>query len=293
MNDSVLRTSGLMKSFDREAVLRGVDFDLPRGSVVGLLGRNGSGKTTLIKCVLGLLRIDEGDATIFGDDAWHLSAETKARLGYVPQAVQVPPWMRVRHAVNYHAAFYSRWNHELSDRLIEQWDLDPKQKVGVLSEGQLQRLAIVLALGHQPELLILDEPAASLDPTARRQFLQTVLEVAGGGERTVLFSTHITSDLERVADRVALLRGGLIDFFDELDVLKDSVKRLHVAAARDLPATLGVASTLREQVEGREATVSVRAFDGSMVERLEREHGANVAVEDLNLEDIFLEMDDG
>ena len=289
-NDGIVSVREATKCFGRKAVLRQLDFEVPRGSVVGLVGVNGAGKTTLIKCMLGLLRLDAGQITLLGEDSWNLTAEAKMRLGYVPQTSQLLAWMRVRHLVNYTAAFYPRWNAGRVEELLDLWAVDRDTKILTLSEGQAQRLAIILALGHEPELLILDEPAASLDPAARRKFLQTVLQLAADGNRTILFSTHITSDLERVADRIAILRAGQIVFTGELDVLKDRVKRLHIAAGSDLPDSLGLPGTLRETIDGRTAVVSTSAFTPELCDAIRRNHQAEVDVEDLNLEDIFLEF---
>ena len=129
--------------------------------------------------------------------------------------------MKVRHLIDYTAAFYPNWNHDLVARLTKEWDIPRDDRIGPLSVGQLQKVAILLALGHEPELLILDEPAASLDPLARRQFLQMIIDLAEPGKRTVLFSTHITSDLERVADRVAILKSGRIAWQGLIEDLKE------------------------------------------------------------------------
>jgi len=129
--------------------------------------------------------------------------------------------MKVRHLIDDTAAFYANWNSELVARLVSEWSLPAEDRIGPLSAGQLQKVAIVLALGHEPELLLLDEPAASLDPLARRQFLQMIIDLAEPGRRTVLFSTHITADLERVADRVAILKSGRIAWHGLLEDLKE------------------------------------------------------------------------
>ncbi len=283
----------LEKHFDGKQVLRGVDLEVPPGTVLGLLGQNGSGKTTLLKCTLGLLRSTGGTATVLGDEAWHLSAHTKARLGYVPQEVVSYPWMRVRQVIAYTAAFYPTWNQPFVDELCRRWRLPLEDRVGPLSVGQLQTLGIVLALGHEPELLVLDEPVASLDPSARRQFLRTLLEIVDQPNRTVLFSTHITSDLERVANRVAILRNGRIVFHGELDSLKERVKRLHIAARQELPRSFAVPGALRCEVEGSAATVSVGDFEERLVEEMRTTWDAKVTVHDLNLEEIFVEMHEG
>ncbi len=291
--EAVIASQQVCKNFADKEVLRGVDLSIPRGSVVGLLGKNAAGKTTFIKCLLGLLKVHSGTLRVFGEDSWWLTAESKAQLGYVPQEVALYPWMRVEQILQYTAAFYPRWNWDLVHRLVRQWELPPKDRVGPLSAGQLQKLALVLALGHEPELLVLDEPVASLDPVARRDFLRTLLEIAQSEARTILFSTHITSDLERVADRVAILRDGRIVFHDELDVLKESVKRLRITASRDLPAAFAVRGALRTEVAGPSALVAVSGVTGAMIDELRTTWDATIDVEPLSLEDIFLEMHHG
>ena len=293
MNKAVLLTDQLRKSFAGKEVLRGLNLEIEPGTVLGLLGANGSGKTTLIKCALGLLRPTSGSASIFGEDSWDLSAASKAKLGYVPQEVTSYPWMRVRQVIAYTAAFYPRWNHAFVATLCDRWHVPLEDRVGALSTGQLQTVGIVLALGHQPELLVLDEPVASLDPSARRQFLRTLMELLEDQQQSILFSTHITSDLERVAQKVAILGAGKIRFYGELDELKDRVKRLRISARNDLRASFAVPGALRCEVAGSHATVSVADFDERLVAQMRQTWDADISVNDLNLEEIFLEMHDG
>lgn len=287
---SVITVNGLRKAFEKAEVLKGVTLEIPAGSVVGLLGKNGSGKSTLIKCLLGLLRPTDGTVRVFGEDPWELSAESKSRLGYAAQEVSHYPWMRIRQVMEYTAAFYPNWDEVTARSLAEQWELPLNERVGPMSPGQQQKLSLVLAMGHRPDLLILDEPVASLDPSARREFLGTILDVASSRDRTVLFSTHITTDLERVADRVAILQDGLISYFDEMDALKESVKRLRIRSAKPLPSSFSVAGALRCRVSGQDALVAVAKLDESLIEELCSVWHAEVSVEDLSLEDIFLEM---
>jgi ABC-2 type transport system ATP-binding protein len=289
-SNPIIVAKQLVKQFGDKTVLKRVDLTIPQGATVGLLGTNGSGKSTLIKCLLGLLRISSGSATIFGDDAWDLSAGSKARLGYVPQDVRLYPWMKARQVIAYTAAFYPTWNHDLASRLLHDWNLSPDERVSTASPGQLQKLALILALGHGPELLILDEPVASLDPLARRDFLKSLLEVTQDGQHTVLFSTHITSDLERVASHVAIMKQGKIGFFGELDVLKDKVKRLRLSAREDFPPSFSVTGALRIEVEGSRAVVVVEDLYPGLLDTLRQTWHADVQVENLNLEDIFLEL---
>jgi ABC-2 type transport system ATP-binding protein len=293
MHPPVIDARGVTKQFGRREVLHGVDLIVPHGAVVGLVGTNGAGKSTFIKCLLGLLRPTSGTIRLLGEEPWTLSAAAKARLGYVPQTVQLYPWMRVDQIIRYVAAYYPQWDAAWIDELVRRWDLPKDHRVGPLSPGQLQKLALVLALGHRPGLLVLDEPVASLDPVARREFLRSLLELTADEEHTVLFSTHITSDLERVASHIAVLRDGKIALFDELDAVKDRVKRLRVASRADLPQHFAIRGALRTQVDGRNALVAVADLDDALVREVESNWQAEVSVEDLNLEDIFLELHHG
>jgi ABC-2 type transport system ATP-binding protein len=292
-HEHVLEMRAVSKIYGGRPVLDRLDLTIPAGSVVGLLGKNGAVKTTLLRCALGLARPQHGTVALLGEPAWNLSASAKQALGYVPQSPQIYPWMQVRHILAYTGSFYERWNPALVERLVREWDLPPTRRAGTLSVGELQKLALVMALGHEPELLVLDEPVASLDPAARREFLKVVLDIAAGGRRSVIFSTHITSDLERVADRVAILQHGRIGFFGELGELKDQIKRLLVTSTNTLPARFDISSILHQRIEGNRALVTTRALSAELVEQLEAEWHATVEVQDLNLEEIFLELHDG
>jgi ABC-2 type transport system ATP-binding protein len=295
MHDSafVIETGGLVKRFGLRTVLDGVTLRVPHGQVIGLLGLNGSGKSTLIKCLLGLLRPDAGSAAILGTDSWQLAARDKALIGYVPQETMLYPWLTVRQTVAYVSSFYTLWDRPWGEELIRRWDLPLGHRVGPLSVGQKQKLALVLALGHRPEVLILDEPVASLDPVARRWFLETVLETVADGVGTVLFSTHITSDLERIASHVALLRDGRLEFHDEIDALKERIKRLRITAPADLPRDFRLPGTLHAAVSGSQAIVTVDGVDERLIADVRERFAADVIVDDLNLEEIFLELHDG
>ena len=290
MPDPTIDIRDLKKSYGSRAVLTGVNLQVPPGAVVGLMGTNGSGKSTLIKCLLNLLHTDSGTASLLGCDSRHLSPAAKERLGYVPQVVYLYPWMKVRYVIGYTASFYAHWDRAWCDELVRRWHVPLDLRVSALSTGQLQTLALALALGHKPELLVLDEPVASLDPIARREFLRSLLELSGQGSKTVLFSTHISSDLERVASHVAILRGGRIGYFSELDELKDRVKRLRVQSADQLPADFAIPGSLRTEVEGHSALAAVADVTPELIELLHRRWDADVRVEDLNLEEIFVEL---
>lgn len=288
--DTAIRIKELKKNFGSKAVLRGVDLEIPTGAVVGLMGTNGAGKSTLIKSMLGLIEFDTGTCKLFGCDSRSLTPNVKERLGYVPQIVNLYSWMKVRHVIAYTAAFYTRWDHGFVADLVERWHVPLNDRVQNLSSGQLQALGLVLSLGHQPDLLILDEPVASLDPIARRDFLRELLEITSHGDRTVLFSTHISSDLERIASHVAILENGRIAHFAELDEMKDKVKRLRLRRDEPLPADFSVPGSLRVKIDGTDALISVADASDEFVDYLAKRWQAEVKVEDLNLEEIFVEL---
>ena len=291
MNDNiVLEMRAVSKMYSGRSVLDRLNLEIPTGSVVGLLGKNGAGKTTLLRCALGLAKPQHGTVTIMGEPAWNLSVSAKEHIGYVPQSPQLYPWMQVRHIIAYTGSFYLRWNSKLVDRLVRDWKISPTRRAGTLSVGELQKLAIVLALGHEPDLLVLDEPVASLDPGARREFLKVLLDIAAGGKRSVIFSTHITSDLERVADRVAILQNGQISFFGDLGELKDQIKRLRLTSCNTFPERFELPGLLSQRIEGNRALVTTRLLTAELVNQFESQWHASVEVQDLNLEEIFLEL---
>lgn len=290
-NEPPVAVRALSKSFGGKQALRDVSFCLARGTITGLLGRNGAGKTTLIKCLLGLLRPSAGASMVLGEPSVDLSPAAKARIGYVPQEPVIYPWMRVRQGIAYESAFYEEWNARLVEELLEVFDLDPRQRIGTLSVGQLQKLAILLALAHRPEVLLLDEPVAALDPEGRREFLRMLLDLVADGTRTVLLSTHITSDVERACSHVAILKDGNLLQMCEMDDLRAGTKELRLTSTRPLPETLsGVPGVLRYRSHGTTAAATVQGDVPAIAERLRRELHAEVAVADLSLEDVFLEL---
>jgi ABC-2 type transport system ATP-binding protein len=290
MIESVIELVSARKSFGSKAVLNGVDLSVPMGTIMGLIGKNGAGKTTMIKCMLGLLKTDSGTTTVFGDSSWNLSAEAKQRIGYVPQTMTGFRWMKVETWLEYSSAFYSTWNKGKVKSLLNEWDLDPGARISSLSEGERQKLSIIQALGHEPDLFIFDEPVASLDPLARRQFLKELIDLNMSGNKTMLFSTHITSDLERVAADIAILKSGVIAYQGDLSSLQDRIQRLHIRSTKNLPDPLPLRNAIRTIVNGSSATVTVNGLEDEEVRKLQEQFSASVSVEHLNLEDIFLEV---
>jgi ABC-2 type transport system ATP-binding protein len=286
-SDTVIEARGLAKDIGGRAILRDIDFEVEPGQVIGLLGKNGAGKSTLLDTLLGFALPSSGAARVFGEESARLSAAAKARIGFVPQQDELIGVMTGAQLLQLVASFHARWDRELIARLASGWSVPLDRRIGSLSGGERQKLATLLALGHRPELLVLDEPAASLDPVARRQFMQAVLEIAGEG-RTILYSSHIVGDIERVASHVWIIKEGRIVWRGELDLLKESVVRLQLRAGHDLPVPLALPGQIACRVSGRMATVTVGEWRAALQPQLERELGCQIEVEAMGLEDIFL-----
>jgi ABC-2 type transport system ATP-binding protein len=290
MNASVVEVRKLSKSFGPQHVLRGLDWQVARGRVVGLLGRNGAGKSTLLESMLGLRDSDAGEALLFGQAvAAGLDDATRARIGYVPQKNDLFEWLTPEQMLGYFRAQYPRWNAQKVEGLLQRWNLGDVARqtpISRLSGGEKQRLSIIRALAHDPELLILDEPVASLDPAGRRDFLRELVDGVIERETTVLFSTHILSDLERVALDVAFLKDGRIALEAPLDDLLGSARRI-VGRASEL-VDLHVAGEIRREHD-RSGNVQIFARL-SEADSAALSEGRSLRIEPLGLEDLFVEV---
>ena len=290
MSQPVLSARGLGKVIKGRTILKDVHVEEHRGSVIGVIGRNGAGKTTLLDILLGFSPPTSGESRLFGHDSLALPATVKGRIGFVPQQDELIPMITGAQHLALHSSLHPRWNGDLVARLARTWEVPLDRPVQILSVGERQKLSSLLALGHDPELLVLDEPAASLDPLARRRFLQELLEISSDRTRTILFSTHIVSDLERVADRIWILREGALAWSGDLDTLKESVVRLQVRARRALPAGLALPHALRQQVRETWASALVSQWSPGEVQDLRDSLDAEIEVQSLGLEDLFVEL---
>ena len=226
MQQALLEFNNVSYAFDEKTVLESVNLHIEPGMIVGLLGRNGAGKSTLLRSAVGLLTPQTGDVSVFGQSSGAISIENKARIGYVPQQAVGYEGFTVQLALDMHASFYPDWDKTLEQTWLQRFELAPKAKVSQLSVGQRQALALIMAMAYRPQLLILDEPVASLDPIARRNFMQDLFELTLDSGSGVIFSTHITSDIERVASHLAILQQGNICLYSDLDDLKSHTRMI-------------------------------------------------------------------
>ncbi|MGB7161113.1 MAG: ABC transporter ATP-binding protein [Tepidisphaeraceae bacterium] len=223
---SVVEIKGISRRFGAKLALDRVSLSIPTGCVLGLVGENGAGKTTMIKHVLGLLRAESGTVRVFGLDPAEQPVHVLAQIGYLSEEPDLPGWMRVRELLRYVQAFYPSWDEKYADSLREQFALDPNLRVRALSKGQRARVGLIAALAYRPALLVLDEPSSGLDPVVRRDILTAIIRTIADEGRTVLFSSHLLSEVERVSDRVAMLKAGRIVFSGDLAEVKQSYRRV-------------------------------------------------------------------
>lgn len=222
MSDPVINISDLTRRFGPRAALSSVTLSLPRGAVYGLVGANGAGKTTLIRHILGLLRPDSGTVRVFGLDPIADPVGVLSRVGYLSEENDLPGWMRVDELIGYSRAFYPGWDDTYAEELRREFELDAAARIRTLSKGQKARAGLLVALAYRPDLLLLDEPSSGLDPIVRRDILGAVMRTIADEGRTVLFSSHLLDEVERVADHVTMINQGEIVLSAALAEIKDS-----------------------------------------------------------------------
>ena len=284
---AIISIKGLSKQFKSQRVLKNLDWEVEAGSIVGLLGRNGAGKSTLIESLLGLRDVaGESEIRLFGEDVRHLSDASKAKIAYVPQTSELFEWLTPRQMLNYFKALYPRWNDNKVESLMQRWDLPFDKLIGQFSGGQKQRLSIVRALAYEPELLILDEPVASLDPAGRRDFLREIVDSVIDQQTTIVFSTHILSDLERVAMKVAFLSNGRIVHQQSLDDLMDV--SVQVTGNKELVNQLAPVKILQTSYLVNGDMRLLGQWNASQSAELFVR--SDIRAERLSLEDLFIEM---
>jgi ABC-2 type transport system ATP-binding protein len=222
VSESVITVSELTRRFGTETALDSVSLSIPPGAVYGLVGENGAGKTTLIKHVLGLLRAQSGSVRVFGLDPVADPVGVLSRIGYLSEERDLPGWMRVDELIRYSRAFYPGWDDAYAEELRQAFALDASAKIKNLSKGQTARIGLLIALAYRPELLVLDEPSTGLDPVVRRDILDAVIRTIADEGRTVLFSSHLLDEVERVADHVTMISHGKIVMSAPLAAIREA-----------------------------------------------------------------------
>jgi len=280
MNNNVIKVENLVKYFDGRCVLDGINLTVPRGCIYGLLGRNGAGKTTIIRILLGTEPATRGETFLLDTESTNLSPGIRGRIGCVAEGHNLIQSYKVGRLIKLCKDLSLQWNDESFDHLIETFRLPMDRRVKDLSMGMR---------AIDPELLILDDPTLGLDTVARRQFLELAIEVIQKQDRTILFCSHILSDVERIADRIGILAAGKLVVDCPLEQLKERVKKLRVIFGESPPENLYLTEIINQHIQGREMTVTVANWNSHKQAILETFKPSSCTEIPMSLEDIFIE----
>ncbi len=289
MSDYPIITNNLTKFFDGRCVLDDINLQVPRGCIYGLLGRNGAGKTTIIRILLGTDSATRGRTSLLGCDSQRLPANLRGRIGYVAEGHNLIQHYKVIRLIKLCRDLSTTWNEGFFKSLIETFRLPMDRKVSELSTGMRAQLNLSLAMAIDPELLILDDPTLGLDTVARRQFLELAIDLLQKDGRTILFSSHILSDVERIAERIGILAGGKLVVDCSLEELKNRIKKLRLIFTDKPPDDLHLTEIINQQISEHEMTVTIANFNQRKMSILETFKPQSVTEIPMSLEDIFIE----
>ncbi len=284
---------GLTKCYRGRPAVNALNLRIPTGCVYGFLGRNGAGKSTTIKMLTGMVRPDFGQASVLGDDAADLSPETRLRLAYIAEGHPLYASMTIDRIERFTRDFYRDWNTDLFARIIDHFGLARKQRIRKLSMGERAGVSLALAVAPDPELLILDDPTVGLDTVVRREFLESMVQFIQRPGRTVVFSSHLLGDVERVADRIGIIVGGVLRVDCPTDDFKESIRKLVLtfdATPKPFPEMPGVVSHV---VNGRQVEVVIANYCDEHHAAAETLDPVSIEVGEMNLEDAFVEYTRG
>ncbi|MBB5350214.1 ABC-2 type transport system ATP-binding protein [Haloferula luteola] len=284
---------GLQKKFRGKPALRGVDLDVPEGKVTAFLGPNGAGKTTTLQCAMGLLEPDAGHIEVMG--ARRLSPELWKRMGYVSENQCMPEWLTVPKLLDYVRPMYGKqWDRDFEKRLLRDLDLPQKTPLRSLSRGQRMKAALVSSLAYRPQLVVLDEPFTGLDALVRDEFLTSLLELTETEGWTVWISSHDIEEVERFADRVAILRDGMVHLQEEVTALQARFRQIELVTEEDLSAPLALPPDwVHLRVEGRAVRLVHGDYDEVRSKAVLLEHFSNPVhyeVRPMSLREIFVTL---
>ena len=291
----VLKLEGLTVRYGRVRALEGVSLEVARGSVCALIGRNGAGKTSAIRCLLGYRGPDEGKAFLFGEEAWGSRARAMARTGVVPEEPDAPPEMTAKQLLWFCSRLYPRWNGGEAQTRLERFGVPRDVPCGRLSKGQKGMVALALALGSGPELLVMDDPTLGLDAVARKAFFEELVGDLAERGTTVFITSHDLRGIEGIASHVGLLKEGRLLLSDEMESLRARFRRIRLTAGEGAPPDLRAAFSEFQILDlsrlGAAAEVVVDRFDEGAFERLRQSRWAlDVEAAALSLEELFIAL---
>ena len=270
--DTVIDIRGLTKQFGGKIAVNHLILSVPAGSIFALLGDNGAGKTTTIRMLTGLLQPDAGKATILGQDCWSAAAKLRSRVGYVPERPKFYDWMTVHEMGWFCSGFHPGGYLDRYQELTRRFRLNPRDRLKNLSKGEYSKVALSLALGMDPEVLILDEPTSGLDLLVRREFLSSIVDMAGGG-RTILISSHQIAEIERVASHFAFISEGKLLLTATLEDLRQSIVKYRLRFEKQPPDAAALGTVLERNGTGRQWQAVIQNPNRQAVEVLRSQEG--------------------
>ncbi|MFN8672347.1 MAG: ABC transporter ATP-binding protein [Candidatus Sericytochromatia bacterium] len=289
MSNLIVKATNLTKKYDNSSLaLNNLNINVPEGSVYGLLGQNGAGKSTLIRIIMSLLKPNTGEIKVLGCNPLEMNKKLKEQIGYSSDSMQLIPWLKVSEMLNYNGSFYDNWDLNYVEQWVKKLELPLNKRVFSLSRGTRQKLALIMAIGHRPKLLVLDEPAGGLDPLARKDFLESMIELINESGTSVIISSHLLTDLEKIADNIGIIVKGEMKIETDLETLKNTTKKVRIATKKDL-VDIKIKDALKISTSNNTLNITFKNWNNDKITELKQMFPESlIDITHLSLEDIFL-----
>lgn len=288
MTAPIVDVSNLCRTFGTTQALQDINLAIYPGQVYGLVGENGAGKTTLLRHFLGLLKPTSGTIRVFGRDPVRDPAATLAKTGFLSEDRDLPLWMRIDQVLSYYQGFFPAWDTQYADELLATFELEPTQRLKTLSRGQLARVGLLVAVAHRPPLLLLDEPSSGLDPVVRQDILAAIIRTVADDGRTVIFSSHLLDEIQRVSDQVAMIHRGRMLLSDSLDSILEEHSRVTIRLAEPVMTLPAIPGAIHGEGSGREWSVISNGATAGLLSWVRASHAEIIDENPPSLEEIFV-----
>jgi ABC-2 type transport system ATP-binding protein len=285
----IIETRHLTKYYGETKVVDSLDLRVEAGCVYGFLGRNGAGKSTTIKMLLGMVQPTRGEIRLFDRPLEELPPSEKSRIAYMAEGHPLYVGMTIKAILDFQKAFYPTWNDTLAGRVLDHFELPLRKRIWSLSRGQRAQVALALAIAPEPELLILDDPTLGLDTVIRREFLESLIQIIQQKGRTILFSSHVLGDVERVADRIGIMVEGVLRVDCPTDHFKEALKKVVIEFPGAPPEIPNLKGMISQSANGNRVEVVIANFNGVHREALDALKPKHLEEIEFNLEDAFIE----
>jgi len=290
MNDVIVSLKGVTKYFGRLCAVNNMDLSLRRGEIYGLVGVNGAGKTTTLRMILGLIPSTRGNISVYGHDPVQLPNDVRSKIGYVAERHPLYKEMTIGSLAKYQSSFFRNWNQKTFESLAYAFGLGSKNVIRRISNGQRAQVYLAMVLAQHPELLIMDDPTLGIDPIVRKQFLETVAQVVKQTNLTVMFSSHIIADIERIADHLFVMSSGHLIAACSIESFRRRVKPISVTFKGDIPALSGIKNVRWVREDGNNAVITIIDCDDDVISQLKALGATEIRDVEASLEDLFIDF---